>query len=169
MNWPISSKGIMITFLFLFVLLTPVLSLTPTDTEKDQHVYSGAKWEGLRTQRFAPHRPHRERYESGILWKQSGMVFSLMLCFFEVFAPQIAEHDLLVNFDDLFCLFAENTFFFLAVTSSQDTFSWPCFPFTSDIPKKISKMVYICFGTAWCQSTLLWLCAFYLFQSGKSS
>lgn len=34
--------------------------------------------------------------------------------------------------------------------------------------KKNRKMVYIWFGTAWCQSTLLWLCVFYSFQSRKS-
>lgn len=44
------------------------------------------------------------------------MVFSRMLCFFEVLAlPQTAEHDLVVNFDDLFCLFAEKAFFKLSL------------------------------------------------------
>lgn len=60
-------------------------------------------------------------------------------------------------------------FVLLAVTWSWDIFPWTCFPFNSDLHKKKNrKMVYIWFGTAWCQSTLLWLCVFYSFQSRKS-
>ncbi len=70
--------------------------MTPTDPEKDQHVYSGAEWEDLCTQRFAPHRPHRERHESGILCKHSGGFFLYI-----VFAPAWKSYVWSVNFDDL--------------------------------------------------------------------
>lgn len=73
-----------------------VSALNSTDPEEDQHVHSGAEREDLRTQRFAPHRPHRERHEGGILYTRSyhwfgndGFVNAVILCLFPKMDSQI--------------------------------------------------------------------------------